>query len=228
MVKIKTSLAMAVAAMLVAGGASAATVVYDYSGTGQFYYDDGSGAAPQLYDGDFDVRVSGVLKKVAQGYVSDNGAPSIPTYYTVGPLTSSIKLGSLGTFDGGGGSVYEQFPVGSVFPNPAGFATFALFNDLGGVYFGTSVTTNVLNISTGPINAQFQYDPNNWNYFTNNNSSFLLQSVTDGKFTTTIDGLGPISAVPEPASWATMIIGFGVIGSMLRLRRSRARVRVAS
>jgi hypothetical protein len=32
---------------------------------------------------------------------------------------------------------------------------------------------------------------------------------------------GPISAVPEPATWAMMIIGFGAVGSMVRTSRRR-------
>jgi hypothetical protein len=30
----------------------------------------------------------------------------------------------------------------------------------------------------------------------------------------------PLSAVPEPASWALMILGFGVLGAGLRVQRA--------
>ncbi len=36
-----------------------------------------------------------------------------------------------------------------------------------------------------------------------------------------------VSAVPEPASWAMMIIGFGMVGGMARYRRQRTVVRFA-
>ncbi|MGL6044521.1 MAG: PEPxxWA-CTERM sorting domain-containing protein, partial [Sandaracinobacteroides sp.] len=32
----------------------------------------------------------------------------------------------------------------------------------------------------------------------------------------------PVSAVPEPASWALLIAGFGLVGGSLRSRRSKA------
>lgn len=34
----------------------------------------------------------------------------------------------------------------------------------------------------------------------------------------------PVTAVPEPASWALMILGFGTVGGMMRRNRQRARV----
>ena len=37
----------------------------------------------------------------------------------------------------------------------------------------------------------------------------------------------PISAVPEPATWAMMIIGFGAVGSMVRTTRRRNAFSVA-
>ena len=38
----------------------------------------------------------------------------------------------------------------------------------------------------------------------------------------TVTGVGdPIAGVPEPASWALMILGFGFAGTMLRRRQRR-------
>ena len=36
------------------------------------------------------------------------------------------------------------------------------------------------------------------------------------------DGLGAIAAIPEPATWAMMILGFGAAGAVLRRRRAVA------
>jgi len=32
----------------------------------------------------------------------------------------------------------------------------------------------------------------------------------------------PVSAVPEPATWASMVVGFGLVGALARRRRARA------
>jgi hypothetical protein len=34
-----------------------------------------------------------------------------------------------------------------------------------------------------------------------------------------IDPTGPVSPVPEPAAWALWLLGFGVVGSLIRWRR---------
>jgi hypothetical protein len=44
-------------------------------------------------------------------------------------------------------------------------------------------------------------------------------SVTDGSYT------GTLSAVPEPATWAMLLIGFFSVGAMARYARSRRRTR---
>jgi hypothetical protein len=36
-----------------------------------------------------------------------------------------------------------------------------------------------------------------------------------------LGGFSPIRAIPEPASWALMILGIGGLGSALRLHRRR-------
>ena len=51
------------------------------------------------------------------------------------------------------------------------------------------------------------------------NDKFWLKNVTVSAIQT---GPGPGSAVPEPATWAMMIVGFGAAGSMVRSRRKVA------
>ena len=50
-------------------------------------------------------------------------------------------------------------------------------------------------------------------------------------FGTCISGCGgtinPLSGVPEPASWAMMIVGFGMVGAILRRNRARRRLALA-
>ncbi|MEG3174746.1 PEPxxWA-CTERM sorting domain-containing protein [Sphingomonas sp. RB3P16] len=54
-------------------------------------------------------------------------------------------------------------------------------------------------------------------------SSVLFSSGAVGNFTLDDVSFGPaVSAAPEPASWAMMILGFGAIGAALRRRERRA------
>lgn len=50
---------------------------------------------------------------------------------------------------------------------------------------------------------------------------FTLNSIVSGRSTLTISAFAD-SAVPEPASWAMLVLGFGLVGSTMR-RRTLAR-----
>ena len=50
--------------------------------------------------------------------------------------------------------------------------------------------------------------------------NFLPNTPTDVR-QALINGLTPILAVPEPSSWAMMLLGFGLLGSALRVGKSR-------
>ena len=54
----------------------------------------------------------------------------------------------------------------------------------------------------------------------NSNSAFQASYTGNINFAAT-------AAVPEPATWAMMLIGFGVVGSTMRRRKTTARVRFA-
>ncbi len=49
--------------------------------------------------------------------------------------------------------------------------------------------------------------------------------LCDANFRFTSTGTGPIGAVPEPASWALLTLGFGAIGHALRRARGTRRAR---
>ena len=81
---------------------------------------------------------------------------------------------------------------------------------LGGTAFGPSFTnsgpfgytvfsgTVVAPTSNALLSFSFRQDPNFWNF----------------------DNASLISAVPEPATWGLMILGFGMVGASVRRRRS--------
>ncbi|WP_068877503.1 PEPxxWA-CTERM sorting domain-containing protein, partial [Phenylobacterium sp. CCH9-H3] len=76
------------------------------------------------------------------------------------------------------------------------------------------------------------YDPGPVTFDGMTNNSFFNFKATDGdvfthiSFTTSGDvalgqlRLGDITAVPEPSTWAMMIMGFGFAGALMRRRRT--------
>jgi hypothetical protein len=61
--------------------------------------------------------------------------------------------------------------------------------------------------------------------FTAIGSSTTIEFLADSDFTsryTGLDNVSVLSAVPEPATWATMLLGFVGIGGVMRLRRKPA------
>lgn len=87
--------------------------------------------------------------------------------------------------------------------------------------FGTSAAAGTTSMPRGTAAANLNYfvwnntsDPDNngsWNYFSN---------LGNAQFEATFGG------VPEPATWAFMILGFGMIGSAMR-RKGAVRTKVA-
>ena len=57
-------------------------------------------------------------------------------------------------------------------------------------------------------------------YFSAPPESTYQIDITNGTNSETVSGPAVSPGVPEPASWALMILGFGAMGAMLRRRRS--------
>jgi hypothetical protein len=58
-----------------------------------------------------------------------------------------------------------------------------------------------------------------------NFGTFNLTSIVSGSSTLRISAATP--AVPEPATWGMMMLGFGALGGAMRRQRATARVRFA-
>ena len=70
------------------------------------------------------------------------------------------------------------------------------------------VTFSGLNLAGDTHTVQFQQTPGRWVF------------VSEVQFD------GALSAVPEPATWAMFVLGFGMVGSAVRQRRARLRLTI--
>ncbi len=113
--------------------------------------------------------------------------------------------------------------VSAVDPDGIGFFTDAFNPPSSTTTTGRSSTGGTLQTNFG-INGLMDNEISATYIFRTNATNYTLGTfgVIDGS---TYSGLAfaPTNAVPEPASWALMLVGFGVVGSTLR-RRQRASV----
>ena len=140
-------------------------------------------------------------------------------------IRSFSQANTVGGFDASGTTTIEGLTLGgsllgsivfdsSLFINPA--PNTILFNAAGlsiilneQIRFGNGITTNALNI--GFTNFPIGTGLTNGNVIVASTSAFANQGVS--------------AAVPEPATWAMMLLGFGGMGYALR-RRPRVATRV--
>ncbi|MFM9828693.1 MAG: PEPxxWA-CTERM sorting domain-containing protein [Sphingomonas sp.] len=89
----------------------------------------------------------------------------------------------------------------------------------------------------GTFSATRGANPNLATTFGNYTLSFVANGATStiafnvDPFTASVDGVldnvSVTGAIPEPATWAMMIVGFGAVGGAMRTRRSKVSVRFA-
>jgi len=85
------------------------------------------------------------------------------------------------------------------------FTTGPAFLDGSGVRFATQAQSNI---------AFFNQS---------SNGRYRVNVITGGKTAFVTAAFAPVSAVPEPATWAMMIVGFGLVGGAARSARGKAR-----
>ena len=178
------------AGLAMAGGAQAAVIIVDAKANSST---GGTGAVTGL------TLALGQIFTVTvdPGDLWNAGTP--PRWSNADGLTKDLF--ATGSDDSGAaagtliGIQYGSRTVGS-FTAPYG----ALVGEIGGVFhlLGTNFTGQAWN--SGDLNLVY------WDENTVDNTQYITANVT--------------TAVPEPATWAFMIVGFGLLGGALRTRRS--------
>lgn len=143
--------------------------------------------------------------------------------------TFSLNVGESRTFDFanlnvgsgfGGGSATIDASLGFILPtaSPAGNEGNASYFRIGGSILGGSLTWDT------PSQQLLAADGSLFTVSFGNVSGLTFGSSATAPVTITLNR----GAVPEPATWGMMIIGFGAIGGAMRSARVRSRVVLAS
>lgn len=154
-------------------------------------------------------------------------AISIPA--SAAPILFQLTGGKTASFTIDSNATPNFFSVGA-------FGNQISYNNISGLFGGTAGTgtigfgTNVfaqLNIG-GTVLGFTQYGGPDLFTVVNakpvfNFGSFSLSSITSGPATLTIAA----GAVPEPTTWAMMLVGFGMIGTVARYRRRKTAITFA-
>lgn len=215
---LKLKLFAAAAALALASGANAAIVIGSVTpGTDPY-----SGPAPTY---DFDTPATTPVT-IGGGVITTGTTPgsfaqpfgSTGNYYSVGPSTSSP-----GTIDL---SVFTDIASISILWGSVDTYNTLEFIDALGNPLATFVGNDIFNPANGD-----QTDPN-----TNPVVTFLLSGtdmsdvaglrLSSSQNAFEVDNLA-INAVPEPGTWAMMLLGFGAIGFAIRRRRAPAIAQLA-
>lgn len=142
------------------------------------------------------------------------GGQSPPLEYDEDPLTTSTSLN--------GNLPFNAFQIGQF-----SYLINILAPSLGNIHQLNAVQGALWNISLGGVGHVLSGDSTIQSYIdgyttlglTSSRPLFAMESVGA---TSLVQDFAHGGAVPEPASWALMIIGFGAAGAMLRKRRQFA------
>jgi choice-of-anchor C domain-containing protein len=144
-------------------------------------------------------------------------------YWQAANGTHSIDLSGNGagsiqqTFDTVAGKTYSVDYFLSGNPDSGGVAKPGVVAAIDGALIASSTFTGV----KGSSHSQMDWLAQNFTFVASGASTTLrFTSNTGNPFGPAIDAVS-VSAVPEPATWAMMIIGFGACGSMVRSSRRK-------
>jgi len=211
--------------------AQAATIVLDFEGVGDGasvddFYNGGTdsfGNSGLDYGISFSRTSLGIVDIDAGGNGNFGNEPSPDTvlfFLNGGAATMNVDAG----FDAGFSFFYaaDAFNAGSV-------VVYDGLNATGNILANLSLTPNGGNCAGDPNGLPFcQFDPFGVSFagiarsvdFAGVANQIAFDNITLGS---AIPDPGPISpSVPEPATWAMLLMGFGVVGGVLRRRREQS------
>lgn len=196
----RAMIAALAAGLAMAGGAQAATVIVDASANSST---GGTGA---------DTGLALTLGQLFQVLVDPNdlwNAGTPPRWSNADGLTHNIY--ATGT-DDSGAAAGTLIGINYGMRTVAGFSApyGALVGEIGGVFQLIGTNFNGAAWNAGELNLYY------WDSNSVDNTQYITADVTSS------------TAVPEPATWAFMIVGFGLLGGALRTKRSAKGLTLAS
>lgn len=197
------------------GGSQAGATIYNIAAT------DGVGTVLVLGIGSYRVEFLGI----ADGGAYDSANVSCATGPCAGGWTNNVTLRDSGfatAFLPGGSTTLDIFTVGALGSTYASAVASLAAYQAGPIdHYGVDIDAGVV----GAPQLGFTYPT----------SPFVVQSTTPDSYRLVVSDFDNnrlnnqggvslrITAVPEPATWALMIGGFGLTGAMLRRRSGSAR-----
>jgi choice-of-anchor C domain-containing protein len=201
--------ALAAATALTAGSANAASIV-----NGSFE----SGANPGSF-----ITLGHNSTAIDGWVVKGNGVDYVGSYWQAADGERSVDLSALN-----GGSIQQTIAtiVGQAYK-----VTFWLAGNpdggLGDKFVATSVSGDWVNSFTFNVGGSNTKADMGWKEFSyvftafDTQSTLVFNSQTHTPYGPALDNVSISSAVPEPATWAMMIMGFGGVGGMVRASRRK-------
>ncbi|QDZ09018.1 PEP-CTERM sorting domain-containing protein [Sphingomonas panacisoli] len=158
---------------------------------------------PQLLTQSVNIQNQGGSNATIDLYITQTGLTSMSGSGLLSTFTSNTIAGTTAQMRSYYSATNADFSNG-VSAGQTLLATGPTFNGP-----GTAQFANLFNV-TGPWSETVRYTL----AFTGGNGS-------------NFNGTANLTAVPEPATWGLMLLGFGAMGGMLRTRRQTPRVRFA-
>jgi hypothetical protein len=164
--------------------------------------------------------VTGNVVLFAGDFADDVGTANTDTLFNnaLGYVLGGSGKGYIGEFNGA---------LAAYASNTNGYTPIGLIQGTAGVLgFGLGGSSgSITAVGTSPITSgvTFPYNPGAVEYGfsqTGYNPNAVVAQFSDGTPAILASSIGNIGAVPEPASWAMMILGMGAVGGALR-RRSK-------